>query len=83
MCAWETEIGIRMNLIIMDNFQWQHMREKNIEIEADNREPYVLWHEMSQTYIMLFWNAGFDFAFLRSTDFLNWEETQRITLPER
>jgi len=51
-------------------------------IVGTNRDPKVFWHEKSQAYVMILWIDGNYFSFLRSTDLVTWEETQRIELPE-
>lgn len=48
----------------------------------ENRDPKVFWHEKSSAYIMTLWLEESDFGIFRSTDLLNWEQTDRLTFKE-
>ena len=48
----------------------------------ENRDPKVFWHEKSGAYIMTLWLEENDFGIFRSTDLLNWEQTDRLTFKE-
>lgn len=48
----------------------------------ENRDPKVFWHEKSNAYIMTLWLEESDFGIFRSTDLLNWEQTDRLTFKE-
>lgn len=50
-------------------------------IVNENRDPKIFYHKESQAYIMVLYLDGYDFAFYRSQDLLNWEETQRLSIP--
>lgn len=50
-------------------------------IVNENRDPKVFYHKESKAFIMVLYLDGYDFAVYRSTDLLNWEETQRISEP--
>ena len=51
-------------------------------IERDTRDPKVFWHEESQAYIMVLWIRDNVFALFRSQNLKDWEETDRIDLPD-
>lgn len=46
----------------------------------ENRDPKVFWHEESSAYIMMLWIEGNVFGILRSTDLLEWQLSDRVTL---
>ena len=50
--------------------------------QQENRDPKVFWHEMSKAYIMTLWLEKHDFAILRSTDLVHWEQSEKLTLEE-
>lgn len=50
-------------------------------IVNENRDPKIFYHTESKAYIMVLYLDGYDFAIYRSTDLLNWEETQRLSIP--
>ncbi len=47
-----------------------------------NRDPKVFWHGESESYVMVLYLEGHDFAILRSADLKRWEMSQRLTLGE-
>lgn len=49
-------------------------------IEADNRDPKVIWHEGSRRWIMALYLTDDRFCLLRSPDAKTWELIQDITL---
>lgn len=51
-------------------------------IAGGNRDPKVFWHEHSGAYIMALFLDDYDFAVFRSTDLLDWKESQRFTAPD-
>ena len=67
-----------------DGGETLHKIDKGV-LEAvckENRDPKVFWHEKSQAYIMTLWLEESDFGIFRSTDLLNWEQTDRLTLKD-
>ena len=67
-----------------DGGETLHKLDKGV-LEAvckENRDPKVFWHEKSQAYIMTLWLEESDFGIFRSTDLLNWEQTDRLTLKD-
>lgn len=48
----------------------------------EDRDPKVFWHEESKAYIMVLWLEKTDFGIFRSTDLLEWEQSDKITLQE-
>lgn len=51
------------------------------EYTRENRDPKILWHEASKSYIMVLFLEANAFAILRSTDLLHWEKTQEFSYP--
>lgn len=51
-------------------------------IKRENRDPHVFYHEQSKAYIMVLYLEEYEFGIYRSTDLLNWEETQRLTFED-
>lgn len=49
-------------------------------LAAENRDPKVFWHEISQAYILVLWLENEAFAIFRSTDLEHFELSQRLTL---
>ncbi len=49
-------------------------------IMGENRDPKICYHESLGTYHMVLYLDGNTFAFFRSVDLQNWEETQRLTM---
>lgn len=47
-------------------------------IEADNRDPKVVWHEASQHWIMALYRADDRYSLLRSPDAKEWTQIQEI-----
>ena len=67
-----------------DGGETLHKLDKGV-LEAvckENRDPKVFWHEKSGAYIMTLWLEENDFGIFRSTDLLNWEQTDRLTLKD-
>ncbi|MDO5136574.1 MAG: glycoside hydrolase family 32 protein [Eubacteriales bacterium] len=52
------------------------------EMEKDTRDPKIFWHEETKAYVMVLWIQGNEFAFFRSENLKDWEETDRIVLDE-
>ncbi len=50
-------------------------------IRATNRDPKIVRHGPTGTWIMALWLRGSEFALLRSTDLLSWEIAQRLEMP--
>ncbi len=51
-------------------------------VAPENRDPKVFWHEESGAYIMIFWMQADEFIILRSTNGLDWKESQRFSLED-
>lgn len=51
-------------------------------ISHENRDPKVFWHEKTNSYIMIMWVDGNEFAILRSDDLEKWEISQRFELKD-
>lgn len=51
-------------------------------IERDTRDPKVFWHEESKAYIMVLWIKDNVFGIFRSQNLQEWEETDRLDLPD-
>ena len=49
-------------------------------IEAHNRDPKVIWHSPTRSWIMALYLADDRYCLLRSTDAKRWEQIQRISL---
>ncbi|MHC4625271.1 MAG: glycoside hydrolase family 32 protein [Planctomycetota bacterium] len=49
-------------------------------IRAENRDPKVIWHEPTRTWIMVLYLDGDDFMLLSSTDIRHWKPLQEIKL---
>lgn len=47
----------------------------------ENRDPKVFYHKESQAFIMVLYLDGYEFAVYRSRNLLDWEETQKISVP--
>ena len=50
-------------------------------IAAVNRDPKVVWHEPTRSWIMALFLKGSDFALFRSPDLLAWERFDDVSLP--
>ncbi|MBQ9696426.1 MAG: glycoside hydrolase family 32 protein, partial [Oscillospiraceae bacterium] len=50
------------------------------ELEPDNRDPKVFWHEASKAYILVLWLKENEFGIFRSPDLEKFELSQRVTL---
>ncbi len=50
-------------------------------IAGENRDPKVFYHKASNAYIMVLFLDGNDFAIFRSQNLLDWEPTQKLSLP--
>ena len=48
-------------------------------LERDSRDPKIFWHPETDSYIMVLWIQGNEFAIFRSPDLENWEMTDRFT----
>lgn len=59
----------------------KHPRPILAHIEAENRDPKVCWHEPSKAWIMALYLDRDDFALFRSTNLVDWKETQRFSFP--
>ena len=64
-----------------DGGETLHKIDKSVlpTVCKENRDPKVFWHEKSGAYIMTLWLEENDFGIFRSTDLLNWEQTDRLT----
>lgn len=51
-------------------------------IERENRDPKVFYHEESQAYIMVLYLDESEFGIYRSTDLIHWEKTQKLEFEE-
>ncbi len=51
-------------------------------IRGGNRDPKVIWHEPTQSWIMALYLSKDDFALLRSTDCKSWKLLQELKLPD-
>lgn len=51
-------------------------------IVDENRDPKVFYHKDSNAYIMALYLTKNDFAIYRSSNLLDWEQTQVLTLPK-
>ena len=67
-----------------DGGETLHKIDKSVlpTVCKENRDPKVFWHEKSGAYIMTLWLEENDFGIFRSTDLLNWEQTDRLTFKE-
>lgn len=52
------------------------------QLAPGNRDPKVIYYEPDDCYIMVMFLEGHEFAFLRSNNLLDWQELQRMTLPD-
>ena len=50
-------------------------------IAAVNRDPKVVWHEPSGSWIMALYLRGSDFALFRSATLLRWERFDDVAIP--
>lgn len=50
-------------------------------IEAENRDPKIVWHEPTQRWVMSLYLDREDFAIFTSSDLKKWERTDTVTLP--
>jgi levanase/fructan beta-fructosidase len=72
----------QMLALSSDGFNIKKLPMPVIEhIVADNRDPKVFYHEASNAYIMVLFLDGNDFAVFRSQNLLEWQLTQKLTLP--
>ena len=51
-------------------------------IVGENRDPKVIYYETEKCYIMALYLDGHEFGLFRSENIFDWEELQRITLPD-
>ncbi len=52
------------------------------QIVGGNRDPKVIYHEPTDSYIMVFFLENHEFTIYTSPNLLNWTELQRLTLPD-
>lgn len=52
------------------------------QICGGNRDPKVIYYQPDDSYIMSLYLEEHEFALFRSRNLLDWEEIQRITMPE-
>lgn len=52
------------------------------QIVGGNRDPKVIYYEPDDSYIMALFLDGHEFALFKSKNLLDWNEIQRIELPE-
>lgn len=50
-------------------------------IEAENRDPKIVWHEPTKKWVMSLYLDREDFAIFVSPDLKKWEQTDEVTLP--
>ena len=50
-------------------------------IEGGNRDPKVIWVDELNAYVLILYLDGNRFVMFRSTDLLNWERFQDLTIP--
>lgn len=50
-------------------------------IEAENRDPKVIWHAPTKSWIMALYLSGDDFGLYRSANLREWQPIQRFTMP--
>jgi len=68
----------------LDNGEhWQKYSANPIveHLEAENRDPKVVWHEPSGQWIMALYLADDRFCLLRSRDARRWQRLQELSLP--
>ncbi len=51
-------------------------------LHREDRDPKVIFHEESDSYIMVLWLKDSDYAIFRSSDLMNWAMTQELCFPE-
>ncbi len=51
-------------------------------IKGANRDPKVIWHEPSERWIMALYLDENDFMLLRSKNLRDWNQLQKLTLPD-
>lgn len=51
-------------------------------IAGSNRDPKVIWHTLTKTWIMALYLDKNDFALLSSPDLKQWKQIQTITIPD-
>lgn len=51
-------------------------------IVEENRDPKVYWHEETESYYMILYLDGFDYAVFTSKNLEDWEQTQQLTLDQ-
>lgn len=50
-------------------------------MSVENRDPKVFYHDESKAYICVLWLEKNIYCILRSTDFTDWKEVQRLSMP--
>lgn len=53
---------------------------KIAHIADENRDPKIFYHKPSEAYIMVLYLTDWEFLILRSTNLMDWTETQRISI---
>jgi fructan beta-fructosidase len=49
--------------------------------EGENRDPKVIWHEPTRSWVMALYLDGNEFALFRSPDLKSWTQSDRFTVP--
>lgn len=52
------------------------------QIVGGNRDPKVFYHAPTDSYVMVFYLEGQEFALYTSKDLLDWQPMQRLTVPD-
>ena len=62
---------------------WQKYAENPVlrHIEGQNRDPKVVWHEPTKSWVMVLFLKDNDYAIFVSPNLLSWEKTDDLTIP--